>query len=72
MKDLTLAALAHQNRQLKIGLTLCGEQTQRVFVGKTRGESSAVILADAKGAPKIMMLVTPEGYPMLNFLNNKG
>ncbi len=49
-----------------------GRQTQRVFVGKTRGKSSAVILADAKGRPRIMMLVTPEGQPMLQFLDEKG
>lgn len=47
-------------------------QTQRVFVGKTRGRSSAVILADAKGRPRIMMLVTPEGQPLLQFLDEKG
>jgi hypothetical protein len=49
-----------------------GAQTTRLFVGKTRGKSSAVILADAKGAPRIMMLVSPEGQPMLNFLDEKG
>ncbi len=49
-----------------------GRQTQRVFVGKTKGKSSAVILADAKGKPRIMMLVTPEGQPMLQFLDEKG
>lgn len=49
-----------------------GRQTQRVFVGKTRGKSSAVILADAKGRPRIMMLVTPEGQPTLQFLDDKG
>jgi hypothetical protein len=49
-----------------------GAQTKRVFVGKTRGKSSAVILADAKGSPRIMMLVTPEGQPILNFLDEKG
>ncbi len=49
-----------------------GEQVKRLFVGRTRGQSSAVILADAKGRPKIMMLVTPEGKPQLNFLDDKG
>ncbi len=47
-------------------------QTKRIFVGKTRGKSSAVILADAKGRPRLMMLVTPEGQPMLQFLDEKG
>lgn len=49
-----------------------GRQTKRVFVGKTRGKSSAVILADAQGRPKIMMLVDPEGRPVLNFLDDNG
>jgi len=49
-----------------------GRQTQRVFVGKTRGRSSAVILADAKGRPRIQMMVTPEGQPLLQFLDEKG
>jgi len=49
-----------------------GRQTSRVFVGRTRGKSSAVILADAKGRPRIMMLVSPEGQPTLQFLNEQG
>lgn len=49
-----------------------GEQTQRMFVGKTRGKSSAVILADAQGRAKIMMTVSPEGEPSLNFLDAEG
>lgn len=49
-----------------------GPQTKRLFVGKTRGQSAAVILADAKGKAKIMMLVTPDGKPMLNFLDDSG
>jgi hypothetical protein len=49
-----------------------GQQTRRLFVGRTRGKSSAVILADAHGNPRIMMLVTPEGKPMLNFIDDKG
>ncbi len=49
-----------------------GRQTTRLFVGKTRGRSSAVILADGSGRPRIMMLVTPEGQPILQFMNEKG
>ena len=49
-----------------------GRQTSRVFVGRTRGKSSAVILADAKGRPRIMILVSPEGQPTLQFLNEEG
>jgi hypothetical protein len=49
-----------------------GRQTPRLFVGKTRGKSSAVILADAKGQPRIMILVTPEGEPMLQFIGENG
>ncbi len=49
-----------------------GEQTRRLFVGRTPGKSSAVILADAKGNPKIMMTVSPDGQPSLDFLDNEG
>ena len=49
-----------------------GQQTNRMFIGKTRGKSSAIIMADAKGKARIMMLVTPEGKAMLNFLDDKG
>lgn len=49
-----------------------GEQTRRLFVGRTPGKSSAVILADAKGSPKIIMTVTPEGLPSLDFLDADG
>jgi hypothetical protein len=47
-------------------------RTTRLFVGKTRGQSSAVILAGAKGTPRMMMFVSPEGQPMLNFMDEKG
>ena len=49
-----------------------GEQTRRLFVGRTPGKSSAVILADAAGRPKIMMTVTPEGLPSLDFMDADG
>jgi len=49
-----------------------GEQTRRLFVGRTPGKSSAVILADAQGRPKIIMTVTPEGQPSLDFLDADG
>lgn len=49
-----------------------GQQTTRMFVGKTRGKASAIILADAKGRPKIMMMVSAEGNPVLNFLDDQG
>lgn len=38
-----------------------GQQTNRLFVGKTRGQSSAVILADASGKARIMMVVKHDG-----------
>ena len=49
-----------------------GQQTQRLFVGRTVGDSSAVVLADSDGRPRIMMLVTPEGEPMLQFMDETG
>ncbi len=49
-----------------------GPQAQRVFVGRTGGDSSAVMLGDKQGHPRIMMLVKPDGTPLLRFLNEKG
>ena len=49
-----------------------GQQTRRLFLGKTRGKSSALILADAAGKPRIMMLVAPDGAPTLSFLDEAG
>ena len=49
-----------------------GGQTPRLFVGKSVDNASAVLLADAKGRPRIIMLVTPEGEPVLHFLGNSG
>lgn len=49
-----------------------GRQTPRLFAGRTGGDSSAVILADKQGHPRIMMLVEPNGTPSLRFFNEKG
>lgn len=49
-----------------------GRPTQRLFIGRTLGKSPAVVLADAKGNPRIMMLVSSDGQPMLNFLDEQG
>jgi hypothetical protein len=49
-----------------------GRQTSRLFVGKTRGQSSAVILADNQGRPRIMMTVAPDGQPALVFMDDAG
>lgn len=49
-----------------------GEQTQRLFVGRTRGDSSALILADAAGRPRIVMTISPGGEPALDFMDDQG
>jgi hypothetical protein len=49
-----------------------GAQTPRMFVGKTRGKSSAVLLAAADGKPRIIMAVTPEGKASLDFYDETG
>lgn len=49
-----------------------GQQTSRMFVGKTRGKSSAVVLAAADGKPRIVMLVTPDGKASLDFYDETG
>ncbi|WP_141735221.1 hypothetical protein [Oligoflexus tunisiensis] len=49
-----------------------GRQTTRLFVGRSRSKNPAVVLADAKGRPRIMMMVNEDGSPVLNFLGDKG
>ncbi|ALS94151.1 hypothetical protein AXO1947_06055 [Xanthomonas oryzae pv. oryzae] len=49
-----------------------GQQTQRLFIGRTRGKSSAVILADEAGRPRIIMSVAPGGKASLDFIDDKG
>ena len=49
-----------------------GNQTQRVFVGKSLDQASCVVLADAKGQPRIMMLVTPKGEAQMMFFDDSG
>lgn len=49
-----------------------GQQTQRLFVGRTPGDFSALVLADKQGRPRIMMLVSPDGAPSLQFLGEDG
>ncbi|WP_125645900.1 hypothetical protein [Nonomuraea sp. WAC 01424] len=45
---------------------------QRVFIGKNPDKSSAVTLADGKGAPRIVMRVDQDGNPRIQFLNAAG
>lgn len=49
-----------------------GRQTPRLFVGKTRGKSSALILAAADGNPRITMTVSPDGKASLDFYDGQG
>ena len=49
-----------------------GQQRQRLFVGRTRGDSSALVLADKQGRPRIMLTVSPKGEPALEILDESG
>lgn len=44
----------------------------RLFVGKSRDKASTVMLQDAKGTPRLMLMVTPDGGASINFLDGKG
>jgi hypothetical protein len=46
--------------------------TQRLFLGKTPGNSSGLFLADAKGNMKMMIYVDDKGEPKIEFFNDKG
>lgn len=44
----------------------------RIFVGKSKERDARVTLYDAKGNPRISMLVDAAGVPRLDFLDEKG
>jgi len=46
--------------------------TNRVRLGTTPGKSSALMLSDAQGRPRLMLMVTPEGKPSIQMLDEKG
>jgi hypothetical protein len=44
----------------------------RVFIGKAEDRASLVVLKDAKGRPRLVMKVTPEGGASIDFLDENG
>lgn len=44
----------------------------RVRLGTTLSKSSALTLSDASGKPRLMLMVTPDGKPSIQFLDDKG
>ncbi len=44
----------------------------RVRLGTTPGKSSALMLSDAKGQPRMLLMVTPEGKPSIQMFDDKG
>ncbi len=44
----------------------------RVSLGTTRGKSSALVLSDAQGRPRMILMVTPEGKPSIQMFDEKG
>ncbi len=54
----------------ELGKTFGG--AQRLWVGKSRDRSSAVMLSDAAGRPRLMLQVTAEGEASLQFLDENG
>lgn len=49
-----------------------GAQTDRLFLGKTAGKSSALILSDGMGRPRVMVYVTESGKAVFDFLDEHG
>lgn len=49
-----------------------GQRIERLFVGRSLENASAIILSDANGNPRIMMYVTPAGKSVLDFMDEKG
>jgi hypothetical protein len=46
--------------------------TRRLFLGKWRDNTTAMVMSDIKGKPRIRLMVTAEGTPKLDFLDEAG
>ena len=44
----------------------------RLFLGKRRDNSTALVMSDAKGRPRVRLQVAPDGAPALEFLDSAG
>ena len=49
-----------------------GNGAPRLFVGKSRDRASIVMLQDAKGMPRLMLKVDPDGAASIEFLDDQG
>jgi len=46
--------------------------TNRVRIGTTSDRASALALSDAQGRPRLMLMVSADGKPTIQMLNDKG
>lgn len=46
--------------------------TQRMFLGKRRDNATSLVMFDIKGKPRIRMVVSADGTPKLEFLDEGG
>lgn len=47
-------------------------ETNRLFLGKRRDNSTMLLMSDVKGKPRLRMQVAPDGTPKLEFLDEAG
>ena len=64
--DAEKAAAQALFEQMDVGL-----HTQRFFAGKD-GENALLLLSDRQGRPRIRMMVTAEGTPVMEFMDEQG
>jgi len=73
LEALKKAGTEEEKKAIKQKLQEVGAyQVPRMFFGKSSDQASSVVLADAKGLPRIMMLVTPKGEAQMMFFNDSG
>lgn len=70
-KALAMPAGAAKEAEIKRLKALHGPY-RRAFIGRSRDDSSGMALFDAKGRPRITMIVTAEGAASIQFLDEKG
>jgi hypothetical protein len=72
MKELEKIENADERKQKMREWMKQSGSKKRLFIGRTRGNSSGLFLADTNGQPKMMIYIDDKGNPKIETFNEKG
>jgi hypothetical protein len=72
LKELEKIENADERKQKIRAFMKQSSSKKRLFIGRTRGNSSGLFLADTNGQPRMMIYVDDKGNPKIETFNEKG